>query len=222
MKKNYIIIVLLCLVKIVNAAPNFLLAGDSTVANYPAERLPLCGWGQALKEFVQNGSEVYNFAQSGASSKSFRDSGHWDRLLSALKEGDVVLIQFGHNDAVTDPAKHTKPYTEYSKNLTFFIESVRARNAYPILCTPIAYRSFENAWTIKNLHNDYPDAVKKVAEKEKVPCIDLTAISTEIYLRYGQEKSKSLFKYCLPAEYPAFLEGASVSAAKLNGPKSAV
>lgn len=47
---------------------------------------------------------VDNRAQNGRSTKSFRDEGRWQGVLDALRPGDVVVIQFGHNDGkVSDP-----------------------------------------------------------------------------------------------------------------------
>ena len=34
--------------------------------------------------------------------------GHWDRTLALLKAGDVVVLQFGHNDASADQRSHTR------------------------------------------------------------------------------------------------------------------
>lgn len=208
MNRLFCILSIICL-QIAGAATTFIFAGDSTMADYSIARQPLCGWGQAFKAFLHQGSNLKNFAQSGASSKSFQATGQWEKLLAAVEEGNVVVIQFGHNDAAADLAKHTDPKSGFQENLRHFVQTVRARKGIPVLCTPVAYRVFNSDGSLKNLHGDYPETVRQVAEKEKVPCLDLTAISTEIYLRYGTEKSKALFKYCQPGEYPAFPEGAS-------------
>ena len=46
-------------------------------------------------------------AVNGRSTKSFRDLGHWQALLDALRPGDWVVIQFGHNDGkASDPTRY--------------------------------------------------------------------------------------------------------------------
>ncbi len=210
MRKCLLLLILLAgMAGVLNAAPRVLLAGDSTVADYPESQLPLCGWGQALKKFALPDTEVYNFALSGASTRTFRASGQWDNLLNAITDGTVVFIQFGHNDAAADEAKHVGFEQEYPANLTRFIEEVRARKGIPILCTPVAYRLFNPNGTLQNLHGEYPGVVRKVAQDNDVPLLDLTAISTELYVRYGAEASKLLFNYREPGEYPNMPEGAA-------------
>jgi len=48
--------------------------------------------------------QVLNRARGGRSSRTFITEGLWDQLLADVKRGDIVLIQFGHNDAgaITD------------------------------------------------------------------------------------------------------------------------
>ena len=72
------------------------LAGDSTVTDQPRE--PYAGWGQMLPAFVGRHAVVANHAESGLAVASFRGGRRLDKILSQLRAGDVVLIQFGHND----------------------------------------------------------------------------------------------------------------------------
>ena len=75
---------------------NILLAGDSTVADYPESQRPMTGWGQALRElFAPENVVVKNFAKPGATTKTFMEEGLWDDLRNAITPGDLVLIQFG-------------------------------------------------------------------------------------------------------------------------------
>ena len=72
-----------------------LIAGDSIAATYPAEHIPMTGWGQVLGELAHPEIRIVNFASPGRSTKSFRTQGRWDALLEALRKDDFVLIQFG-------------------------------------------------------------------------------------------------------------------------------
>src|SRR5271165_3464793 len=80
-----------------NTVPQLYLAGDSTMADKPAD-LPEYGWGQALPRFFSNPAIVHNHAMNGRSTRSFIDEGRWQKIVDALQPGDFVIIQFGHND----------------------------------------------------------------------------------------------------------------------------
>ena len=85
------------------------IAGDSTASAYGPERAPRSGWGEALPSFLDATNwEVRNHARSGRSSRSFIEQGFLDPIAAELRKGDVLLIQFGHNDARIDArAKRT-------------------------------------------------------------------------------------------------------------------
>jgi lysophospholipase L1-like esterase len=75
--------------------PSLFIAGDSTAGN-GAEN----GWGSHLQKFFDPGRmTVINRARGGRSSRTFITEGLWDGIVADLKAGDIVLIQFGHNDA---------------------------------------------------------------------------------------------------------------------------
>jgi lysophospholipase L1-like esterase len=99
-----------------------LLAGDSTVANCPTYEYPMSGWGARLAPHTYTRATVHNFAQGGASTESFRDEGLWDRLLAEAGDGDLVLIQFGHND---QKKPHLAARTGYAANLRTMVAEVR-------------------------------------------------------------------------------------------------
>ncbi len=85
---------------------NIYLAGDSTVKDYSAAGIYNGGkildqgsWGEFLQLFFdENYVKVNNYAQGGRSSRSFINEGKLDTIVSNLKEGDYLLVQFGHND----------------------------------------------------------------------------------------------------------------------------
>ncbi len=71
------------------------LAGDSTVTDQDASGYPYTGWGQALPALFKHDVCVDNHAVSGRSSKSFVDEGRMDVILTEMKAGDFLFIQFG-------------------------------------------------------------------------------------------------------------------------------
>jgi hypothetical protein len=77
----------------------------------------------------------------------------------ALKSGDFVLIQFGHNDEKSeDPLRFTDPFTTFQQYLSTYIDDSLAHGATPLLLTPIN----RNQWTgarCKDTHGQYPIAI---------------------------------------------------------------
>ena len=184
--------------------PTVFILGDSTVTDQPAD-LPYdpascyCGWGQMLPAFFQEGAAVSNHAHSGLTTASFRNEGHWDIVSGSLRPGDYVMMQFGHND---QKRKDLAAYGGYAKNLTRYIEEIRAKGAVPILITPVS-RSLWNApgGQFNDLLKDWADACRTVAEKTETPLIDLHEQSMRFILEHGQEGSKPFFH---PDDYTHF------------------
>ena len=73
--------------------------GDSTVCNYKDNAYPQTGWGQILGSFFDGSRvQVVNYAIGGRSSKTFVQEGRLDEVKKNLQKGDVMMVQFGHND----------------------------------------------------------------------------------------------------------------------------
>lgn len=106
------------------------IAGDSTAARKHADAAPETGWGMALPFFLRSGLTVANHAANGRSSKSFIDEGRLDVILAALRPGDFLIAQFGHNDSkIADPTRYTEPWTTYQDCLRQYVDGVRAKGA---------------------------------------------------------------------------------------------
>jgi lysophospholipase L1-like esterase len=165
------------------------LAGDSTAALFPPGDSRV-GWGAVLSDLVE--ASVDDAARSGRSSKSYRDEGHFRALEARLAVGDLVLIEFGHNDEKPDPARSTDPATTFRDNLRFFVEQSRAHGAYPVLLTPIARRRFLGA-AVEQTHGAFPDATRAVALETDTPLIDLTLATTRLLQGLGPGRSAQLF-----------------------------
>jgi lysophospholipase L1-like esterase len=174
-----------------------LLAGDSTVASCPAHEAPMSGWGAQLGAYV--GVPVRNFAKGGATTASHRAEGLWAALVREILAGDVVVLQFGHND-------QKEPELPYRDNLRAFVGEARAAGALAVLCTPVQRRRFDGARLVPT-HGGYPDQVRALAAAGGVPLIDLTAATTELYERLGPEGSKALFTHFPPGAHPLYPEG---------------
>lgn len=185
------------------------LIGDSTMANKPdPDTNPERGWGQLLPRFVGPGASVSNHAVNGRSTKSFIDEGRWDAVVAALRPGDYVLIQFGHNDQKSeDPTRYTNPYTGYRRNLERFVNEARARGANPVLLSSIVRRNFNAQGTLVDTHGVYPWVTREVARDLGVPFIDLQLMTEDLVLRAGEEGSKALYVWTAPGEFAMYPEG---------------
>lgn len=171
------------------------LCGNSTVVDQSNE--PWASWGQMIPGFFTASVAVANYAESGETGASFMSRGRLKQLVSKVKQGDYVLIEFGHNDEKEKgPGKGA--YFHYLTNLKIFVDEARAKGAYPVLITPTARRQFNDAGTINDTHGEFDDAVRWLAAKENVPMIDLTKMSTTLYETLGVEGSKKALVH-----YPA-------------------
>ena len=170
------------------------LCGNSTVVDQENE--PWASWGQMITRWFGPQVAIANFAESGLSCTSFLAQLRLDKILSQLKQGDYVIVEFGHNDEKEKKAGDGAWYS-YSRNLKIFADRVKAAGGHIIFCTPTARRAFNNDHkTINNTHGDYPEAMKTVARREQVPVVDLTQMSTTFYETLGEEGSKkSLVHY---------------------------
>ncbi|MGC4072203.1 MAG: rhamnogalacturonan acetylesterase [Nibricoccus sp.] len=168
------------------------LAGDSTVTDQPRE--PGASWGQMLPRFFKDNVAVANHAESGETMKSFLTAHRFDKLLSAMKPGDYLFIQFGHNDSkIQWPQTYVEAFTTYKAYLKVFVAEARRRGATPVLVTSMHRRVFDDHGKIKNTHGDYPEAVRQVAREENVALVDLHAMSAQLYETLGPEKSPLAF-----------------------------
>lgn len=176
------------------------IMGDSTVtdqtANIPyAPGASFGGWGQMLGAWLPEPFCVSNHAHSGLTTESFAEGGHWDVMYPLMKQGDVCLLQFGHNDQKLPQLTAKGGYTKW---LTGYIQKLRNAGVSPVLVTPLA----RNSWTPDGSYNDllaeYAEAVCDVGAAECVPVIDLHGYSMELVCRKGLEAAKCLF---YPGDY---------------------
>ena len=172
--------------------PTLFLAGDSTVTDQPAE--PGASWGQMLPRFFKPTVAIANHAESGETMKSFISGLRLAKILSQIKAGDYLFIQFGHNDQKKNwPQTFVEAHTTYSAYLKVLIAEARLRGATPVLVTSMQRRNFNTAKRIENSHGDYPAVVRDVAQSEQVALIDLDRMSTAFYEALGPERSPLAF-----------------------------
>lgn len=164
-----------------NSLTVFLL-GDSTVTDQPTE--PWNSWGQMLTRFFKPGVAIANHAESGESIKSSLSAHRVEKVLTSLKAGDYVFIQFGHND-MKDRA--TNALAVYKGNLERIVSEVRARQATPVLITSMERMAGLDQDTL----GEYPSTVIEVAHELDVTLIDLHAMSRTLYRALGSHLKRA-------------------------------
>jgi DNA sulfur modification protein DndE len=184
------------------------LCGDSTMADKLPVDKPETGWGMVLSDYFNEAVQVQNHAVNGRSTKSFINEGRWQKVISQVKKGDWVLIQFGHNDAkVSDTTKYAPAQTIYRQNLIRFINETRTKGGNPVLITTVMRRKFDADGLFVDTHADYPSVTKEVATLLQVPLIDLHAKSQRVIEQHGVEGSKSLFMHYVGGIFTKFPKG---------------
>jgi lysophospholipase L1-like esterase len=176
--------------------PVLYLAGDSTVVDQYYE--PWAAWGQMLPRFFLPGIVVANHAESGETTKSFVGEHRLAKIMTTMKPGDYLFIQFAHNDMKPGAV----PLDEYRKLLTDYIAQTRAKGATPVLVTPMNRRTFDDTGKITNSFGPYPDAVREVAAQQKVALIDLNAMSKTLFETIGPEGTLKAFMHYPVGSFP--------------------
>lgn len=201
------------------------MIGDSTMANKDIEKGPERGWGMVLQGFFSENVVVDNHALNGRSSRSFILEGHWQKVYDAMKPGDYLVIQFGHNDekgSIGD-RRHTDAGLTLDDNYRMFARAAQEKGATPIIMNAVARRNFYkkpdlgiddeslrnvaykeekvNSDTLVDTHGNYILTPKNVAQMMRVPYVDANKITHDLEQSLGIENSRKLHMWLKPGEY---------------------
>jgi rhamnogalacturonan acetylesterase len=212
--------------------PTLYIIGDSTVRNSNKETW---GWGTLISDFFDSTKiDVSNNAMAGRSTRTFIKEGRWDKVLSALKKGDYVMMQFGHNEGskpdtsrrgyrgvlkgtgedtvqLTWPDGAIEVVHTYGWYIKKFISDAKAAGATPIVLSMIPRNEFRDG-KVQRATNDYGKWAKESAEQGGAFFIDLNTITADKYDQWGPEKVKEFF----PGDHThTNKEGAAVNAASV-------
>ena len=179
------------------------LVGDSTVCSFSdGYYYPRYGYGTQLANYLAPEATVVNLALSGRSSKSFIVEENYQTLKNNIKEGDYLIICFGHNDEKSDDAARftdaSKPYTDessfgYYLN-EYYIKLAVEAGATPILCTPIVRAKTNDDYSGNEGHvtatGNYAQAIIDLGAAVGVSVVDLTAITKAEYIAKGYDGAK--------------------------------
>jgi DNA sulfur modification protein DndE len=208
--KLFLLFVLLlggCVSHIAGGHLTIYMIGDSTMANKPTDDNPERGWGQMLPKYFTSSVVIENHAKNGRSTRSFLAESLWQPIVTNLKEGDYVVIQFGHNDQSKEKVDRYTPPEDFKKNLIKFVTETREKKALPILCTPIMRRRFDDSGKFYDTHGMYPDLVREVAKDLDVPLLEMHRKSENLIVDAGVEGSKKIFLWIEPGKYKSLPEG---------------
>lgn len=169
------------------------LVGDSTMCNYPGIDSKLAGWGQLLPLFASPKITITNHACSGAGIRSFLRSGHWNRLLDAIRPGDVVVLQFGINDSNQKDTKNYADLELFTQLFRLLIQEVRSAGATPLAATVLpAYLFDRNGKFIQN-RQEYNAAIRRAAAQEKTLLIDLYNLTAAKLDAVGAQEAEAFY-----------------------------
>lgn len=176
------------------AATTIFLCGNSTVVDQSKE--PYTSWGQMIPVWFDANVAICNIAESGLTAGSFLAQNRLDKILSLIKKGDYVFVEFGHNDQ-KEKAPGSGAWYNFSFNLKKYVDLVRGKGGNIVFVTPTQRRMFdESKQHIRETHGDYPDAMRAVAKRENVPVIELHDMTRTFFEALGYENSKkSLVQY---------------------------
>jgi lysophospholipase L1-like esterase len=169
------------------------LAGDSTAAEKTPDKRPETGWGEKLSSFFTDQIIIDNRAVNGRSTKSFINEGRLTAIEQAIRPGDYLFIQFGHNDQKDDQARGTDPYGDYQTNLHTFIHTANKHNAHPVLLTSVSRRHFRNQLIDHMSLGEYPQAMRELAKTYNVTLLDIHKKSIDLFQSLGPDLSRNLF-----------------------------
>jgi lysophospholipase L1-like esterase len=210
--------------------PSLILIGDSTVRNGRDDgqgkgAAGQWGWGNPVAAWFDPARvNVVNRAVGGLSSRTYITSGHWERTLALVKRGDVVVMQFGHNDASavndTSRARGTLrgigPETEdidnllthrretvhtYGWYLRKYVADIRAQGATPVICSPVPHKQWDAAGHAKRDRDTYAGWAAAVAQAEGVGFVDLNEDIARRYDALGHDAVVQLFPRTTPDEH---------------------
>ncbi|MFD1820231.1 rhamnogalacturonan acetylesterase [Pseudarcicella hirudinis] len=197
--------------------PVMYIIGDSTVRNGTGKGGDgLWGWGSIIQDYFDTTRiHIENHAIGGRSSRTFLTEGRWEKILANLKEGDYVLMQFGHNDggAINDTSrargsikgvgeemveidnlltkKHETVHS-YGWYMKKYISEAQSKGAIPIVFSLVP----RNVWKegkVQRGNEDYGKWAAESALASKALFIDLNEIVAQKYEKLGEEKVRAFF-----------------------------
>lgn len=200
MKKVIILVVacVLCATMPAVAKPKSLwLLGDATAVDYSADSLSAYGWGKAFEQYTSPRYKLENVSTIGMSAKTFMESDLLQKM-QRLRNRSIVILQFGANDLKEYSSKQYTQLDAFTRRLQEIIKLARENRINIVLCTPLAQPFYRNGELIDR-YGGYAEAVRRVAEHNHLPVIDLEG-STKTWLLGMTEQEAAAYYVTLDAD----------------------
>jgi hypothetical protein len=182
--------------------PTLFITGDSTAANGDPDHR---GWAALLVDYFDASKvNLVNQGVGGARFNTYLSQGRWDRVMAAVKAGDFVVIEFGHNsgplagigeETQETPGRGGGPATTMHTHgwyLRKFIADVRAKGGIPIVST-ITVRNYWKDGKVERAKSGMSEWSRQVAAQEKALLVDHTIIIADRYDKLGKDAVASFF-----------------------------
>ncbi|MBF9141122.1 rhamnogalacturonan acetylesterase [Hymenobacter properus] len=193
--------------------PTLFIIGDSTVNNTGKGQM---GWGNVIGAYFDTTKiKIRNNAKAGRSTRTFISEGRWKTTIDAIRPGDFLIMQFGHNEgSVPDTSKagrrgvlrgtgeetkalvwpdgHPETVNTYGWYLRKFIREAKAKGATPVVCSMIPRNEWKDGKVVR-AGNDFGKWAQEVAQQEGVAFIDLNDITALKYEKLGPDEVKKFF-----------------------------
>lgn len=185
--------------------PTLYIIGDSTVTSKSGavgiDNQRYQGWGGHIADYL-TGIHVDNRAIAGRGIRGFFEADNvMDPLLTTIKPGDYLAIQFGHNDKNATNAGRYSTVPQFKEFLRTAAQGALDRGATPILITVMSHirnfnesdpndksyplRPFLPEEEIPRSFPEYAQATREVAAEMGIPCYDFNEETYQLYQEKG-------------------------------------
>lgn len=194
--------------------PVFYLVGDSTTNN---PNPPWCSWGQVIFNYFDTTKiSVANRAIAGRSTRQFINEGRWTRIMSTLKPGDFVIVEFGHNEGgkpdtsrtgrravlkgngddsvVVNYATGVEVVHSYGWYLRKFARDAQSKGATVMIASMVAGNAFKDG-KVMRADATYGSWAKQAAQQAGAYFIDANNLIAEKFEKMGPDIVKTFYPY---------------------------
>lgn len=163
------------------------LVGDSTMTDMMME--PFTSWGQVFPRWFNSPVLIANYAECGESAASFISERRWAKIMSEIRAGDYVLVQFGINDRGLSEENIRRYFGQY-------IKDTKDKGAVPVIVTSQNLQ--------RGTLGPYQDVLRTMAKEQNVTLIDLNAMSVSLYQSMGENLGKAFIDGTHHSTYGAY------------------
>ncbi|WZH42036.1 SGNH hydrolase-type esterase domain-containing protein [Fusarium acuminatum] len=187
-------------------------AGDSTMAKNGANDGVTDGWGNYIGKYLK--VTAVNKAIGGRSARSYTNEGRFQEIIDVVKKGDIVVIEFGHNDGGSPTKNDNKRSDCPGSGTEVCISDVTGEKVYTFVfyvsqaakalvakgaTVILSSQTPNNQWETGTFEPGAPRFVgyvpiaAKALASSSVTYVDHFAAVTNMYKKLGSSKVNSLY-----------------------------